>query len=356
MQAITVDGKSAASLKTIDTPRVGPGMILVKVQAVALNPTDWKHLDFFGNKDTTLGSDFVGTVVEKAPDAGDLVSVGDRVAGSVHGGAHVGFGAFAEYLVTYPAAVTAVPSSFQDLDAAGLGVGGFTALFGLFQPKHLGLPSPSTTSLPPVDPSLKVLVWSGATSVGQFAIQAARAAGAYVIATASPKNHEWLKSLGASETFDYADPQTPEAIAAQHPDLAHAFDTFSEKGSHEACARALTKNGPSKLVAILPFNPESVAAANAQVKPTFLLLYTTSGKETRMFGGVFDEAYCQEDKAYMAKMGSADRGLFYQLLNSGIVKPNRLMPQEGGLTKVLEGLDLLRHNKVSGQKLVYRFA
>ena len=169
MQAVIVQGKSKAELQKVDTPQPGPGEILVKVSHVALNPTDWKHLDFFGVQGSTLGSDFVGTVVAKGQGADD-VQQGDRVAGCVHGGWTKGVGAFAEYLVTNAKAVVVVPSWIDDEHAPNLGVGGVSAFFGLFQPKHLGLPEPAVPlkSLPPVDQKRKVLVWSGATSVGQY--------------------------------------------------------------------------------------------------------------------------------------------------------------------------------------------
>lgn len=356
MQALIVNGKSDATVQTVDRPVLGPGMILVKVHANALNPTDWKHLDLFGVKGSTLGSDFMGTVQEMAPDAEPLVKVGERVAGTVHGGYTVGEGAFAEYVATYPQAVTSVPDAMSDTDAAGLGVGGFTALMGLFQPKHLGLPLPDAQRLPPVDSSRKLLVWSGATSVGQFVTQAARAAGMYVIVAASEKNHEWMKTLGASDTYDYRDTETPAKIAEKHPDLAYAFDTFSEKGSTESCAKAMSKTKDGRVVTILPFDAESVAAVNPKVKPSFLLMYTVSGEETRIFGHVFDKAYCEEDRDFFGKLARGKQGLFHQLLQNGLVKPNRTSPQQGGREAIHRGLDLLRHNKVSGEKLVYAYS
>ncbi|EEB88317.1 hypothetical protein MPER_13912, partial [Moniliophthora perniciosa FA553] len=42
---------------------------------------------------------------------------------------------------------------------------------------------------------IMILIWGGATSVGQFAIQLAKTAGLQIVTTASPKNHELLKSL-----------------------------------------------------------------------------------------------------------------------------------------------------------------
>ena len=176
--------------------------------------------------------------------------------------------------MTLPEYVVAVPDSMSDEEASGLGVAGVTAIFGLFQNKHLSLPEPSGTELPPVDPKLKVLVWSGASSVGQFVIQMARAIGAYVIVTASAKHLDWLKSLGASEVYEYSNSETPKRIAEAHPDLKYAFDTYSMNGSQAACAASMSKTEAGKIVSILPFDHGTVTEANPMAKCTFLLLYT----------------------------------------------------------------------------------
>ena len=356
MNAVIVQGLSNAAVKQVDVPRLAPGTIKVKVLANALNPTDWKHLDYIGHVGSTAGSDFVGTVVEKAPDAGTTIQVGDRVAGCVHGGWEVGVGSFADYLVTVPEGVVVVPDAMKSEEAAGLGVGGYTALFGLFQDKHLGLPEPTSMNVPPVDPKLKVLVWSGASSVGQFAIQLARLIGAYVIVTASKKHEAWLKSLGASEVHDYADAETPKRISDAHPDLKYAFDTYSANDSQALIASILTKTEESKIVSILPFDEARVKEANPKTKVTYLLLYTVSGERTELFGGVFEEDYCKQDAQYMAKMASGKNGLYYKVLSSGVVKPNRTSVQSGGLSGVFQGMDAMRQNKVSGEKLVYPHA
>lgn len=352
MKAWIVQDKGFADLQQTETPKVDPTGILVKVHNVALNPTDWKHLDFFGFKGTTLGSDFVGTVVEKGKDCQSGIAVGERVAGWVHGGTRVGTGAFAEYLATYPEAVIKVPENVSDELAAGLGIPGFTAYMGLYQSKHLGLepPSPKLDSLPPVNNSKKLLVWSGATSVGQFVIQFARASGYYVIATASPKNNEFLKSLGASEVYDYRDEQTPEKIAEAHPDLTLAFDTYSEHGSIEACGRTLPKSQASKLVTILPISSD-LSSVNNQVRATFFLMYSAEGEAFELFNKSCSKKEAQEDRQFMASFVNSD--VFTNLLSNGLIKPDRTEPQSGGLPAIPSGLDRLRYNKVSGEKLTY---
>lgn len=68
-------------------------------------------------------------------------------------------------------------------------------------------------------PSLISVSRAGSTAVGQFAIQLGRLSGYRVITTASPKNHDFVKSLGADEAYDYKDESTPDKIREAHPKL-----------------------------------------------------------------------------------------------------------------------------------------
>jgi hypothetical protein len=75
-----------------------------------------------------------------------------------------------------------------------------TAACGLFQKDFLALQHPS---VPPRPTGKTLLVWGGSTSVGSNAIQLAVAAGYEVVSTASPRNYDYLRKLGASQVFDY---------------------------------------------------------------------------------------------------------------------------------------------------------
>ena len=55
--------------------------------------------------------------------------------------------------------------------------------------------------------------------MGQWAIQLAHVSGYKVITTASPKNHQLLKDMGASDVYDYRDESTPEKISSKYPNL-----------------------------------------------------------------------------------------------------------------------------------------
>ena len=75
-----------------------------------------------------------------------------------------------------------------------------TAACGLFQKDYLALQYPT---VPPKPTNKALLIWGSSTSVGCNAIQLAVSAGYEVITTASSKNFEYLKKLGASQVFDY---------------------------------------------------------------------------------------------------------------------------------------------------------
>ncbi|KAI3620092.1 hypothetical protein CBS9595_002059 [Malassezia furfur] len=350
MDAWVVQGKGSAKIERINVPKPGSKEILVKVVSMGLSPADWKHLDVLGVQGTILGSDFVGTVAEKGAECDSDLKLGERVAGWVHGAIHDGIGAFAEYLKTSPDSVIRVPDNISDSLAAGLGITSFTAYMALYQSKNLGLTPPPADidRLPPIDPAKKLLVWSGASSVGQFLVQLARTSGCYVIATASLRHADFLKSLGASpEVYDYREPNVADAIAQAHPDLVMAVDAYSEKGSSALCARALSKTQSSRLVTLL--YDGDVREVNPRVHATFFLLYTTEGEAMDLFFKSCTHAEAQEDRHFMAAF--ARSGILTNLLARGLVKPNDAEAVPGGLRAVEAGVDRVRRGDVTGKKL-----
>lgn len=102
MKAVVIRGKEAKLERDRPLPRLRDDYILVKTEAVALNPTDWKHVAFgIGAEGGLVGCDFAGTVVEVGKDVTKKWNKGDRIAGVAHGGnkAEPQDGAFSEYIV-----------------------------------------------------------------------------------------------------------------------------------------------------------------------------------------------------------------------------------------------------------------
>ena len=187
----------------------GKNEIVVKNHAVAVNPVDWfkqltGNLMFSWIKyPSILGSDVAGEVVEVG-EAVSRFSVGDRVLGHALGMSKErntpAEGAFQAYTVLLDYMAAPIPNAMSYESAAVLPLGVSTAACGLFQKDYLALQHPSISPKPT---GKTLLVWGGSTSVGSNAIQLAVAAGYEVITTASPRNFDYVRRLGASQVFDY---------------------------------------------------------------------------------------------------------------------------------------------------------
>jgi NADPH:quinone reductase-like Zn-dependent oxidoreductase len=130
-----------------------------------------------------------------------------------------------------------------------------TAASGLYLPQYLGLPYLPSSNPKPTGKTL--LIWGGASSVGATTIQLAVASGIEVITTASPVNHDFVKSLGASVVFDYRSPSVVEDIVKELEgrDFAGVYDAISEEPSFKPIAETLTRLGQQvKIAVVLPWN------------------------------------------------------------------------------------------------------
>ncbi|MGH3645532.1 MAG: zinc-binding alcohol dehydrogenase family protein [Mycobacterium sp.] len=183
--------------------------VVVRVRAVAVNPIDgmpgfaYRLILPWLTFPAVVGCDVAGEVVEVGSDVTRL-RPGDRVVG-IAGGIErdrnrAAEGAFQRYAVLVQYMVAPIPDELPFEQAAVLPLAMSTAATGLFQQDHLGLALPTIDA---VDRGQTVLVWGGSTSVGINAIQLARNAGYRVIATSSPRNFDYLRSLGAVATVDY---------------------------------------------------------------------------------------------------------------------------------------------------------
>lgn len=170
MKALKIVSAGHAAVQDVPLPKLRPDYVLVKTRFVALNPTDWKHLDKLPQPGATLGCDYSGTVVEVGPQVKKSWKKGDRIAGFCHGAnaVQVEDGAFAEYLVAKGDVMMKVPARMSDEDAATLGVGITTVGQGLYQ--NLGLPLPDK----PAKEKFPVLIYGGSTATGALAIQYAK--------------------------------------------------------------------------------------------------------------------------------------------------------------------------------------
>ncbi|HWU74676.1 MAG TPA: zinc-binding alcohol dehydrogenase family protein, partial [Sphingomonas sp.] len=189
-------------------PSPRKGEIAVLVRAVAVNPMD-RLVQSLGNLIAPWidypfvpGSDVAGEVIAIGADVARF-RVGDRVLGYAAGadkGHRSAEGGFQTRVILQAHMSSPIPEFLSFEQAAVLPLGLSTAASSLFECDLLALDHPSGR---PAPNGTAVLIWGGSTSVGSNAIQLAVAAGYDVITTASPRNFDYVRRLGASHAFDY---------------------------------------------------------------------------------------------------------------------------------------------------------
>ncbi len=262
----TFGGPDVLTLDEVDLPQPGPGEVLVQVAAAGINPVDavvragryrprdGVHADTvdlsesgFATPPFTLGWDVAGTVVAVGPEVSHLNSTAREARSQGEGVAarearsqapehhapldegvaardarsqapehHAALGpgdevlgllAFpalaathAEYVVASVNELVRKPAGLSFEAAGALPLAGLTAWQAL-------------VGIGAVGPGHRVLVHAGAGGVGHLAVLIAKAKGAYVIATASAGNHDFVRELGADEVIDYRAVDFTTAVA-----------------------------------------------------------------------------------------------------------------------------------------------
>jgi NADPH:quinone reductase-like Zn-dependent oxidoreductase len=233
-------------------PNPGPDDIVVKNHALAINPIDHAQAasGFLIKPDSypvVLGSDVAGEVHAVGSNVSKF-KPSDRVAG------HCWFfstqkaqdGAFQLYTQVPAKNAALIPEKVEFKDGAVLPLAVDTASAGLH--KVLGLPYPALDA----KKSGKVLlVYGASSSVGCLAAQLAVNAGIRVLATASPRNHDFVKSLGADGVFDYKSNTLVDDIvkAAGSDEFVGIYDAIAVESSFAHDKAILEKLGSGALAA-----------------------------------------------------------------------------------------------------------
>jgi NADPH2:quinone reductase len=175
----------------VDKPTPRNNEVLVKVYATSVNPADCgMRQGIFGPRvklPAILGFDVSGVVEAVGENVKDF-QVGNEVYYSI---AHdEGGGANAEYHVANESTIAKKPTNISHLEAASVPVAGGTAWAALITRADIKVGE-------------TVLIHGGAGGVGTFAIQIAKAAGAYVYTTCGGYDTDFVKSIGADRAIDY---------------------------------------------------------------------------------------------------------------------------------------------------------
>ena len=341
MKAIALQGdKKVAYVTDRAEPKLRPDYVLVDVKAVALNPTDWKHVygDGLNIAGLLSGCDYAGVVADVGPDCQKAWKKGDRICGFAHGGNMLQpeDGAFAEKIVARSGAQMRIPKSMSFEDAAGMGVAALTVGQGLYQ--EMGLNWPNN----PIKNDEWILIYGGSSGMGTVGIEFMKLSGYKVVTTCSPRNFDMVKSFGADEVLDYNDPQSVDKIKQlTNNNLKLSWDTIGVDSSAEFCGKVLAAGGRHGIIG--PAKPQ-----RSDITVTFSLGYTAAGEPVKKSFAEFGAEKTTRDYEWMIKWIELVDGLLAQ----GKVKPHPTKVTQG-LENVIEGMHMLKDNKVSGQKLVY---
>ena len=195
MRTLRVNG-TATGLELVEgespQPQPGPAELLIRVYAAGVTPSELRwyptlHDRTGGERANAVpGHEFSGVVAGVGKEVGSL-ETGHEVFGMNDWFAD---GAMADYCVAAYSSVAPKPPRLTHVEAASVPIAGLTAWQGLFDRAAL-------------QPGERVLVHGGAGAVGVFAVQLARFRGAQVTATASARDLEFVRSLGADQVLDY---------------------------------------------------------------------------------------------------------------------------------------------------------
>jgi NADPH:quinone reductase-like Zn-dependent oxidoreductase len=342
---IVIMAQGDAQIAEVPVPQLKDDYILVTTRAVALNPTDWKHVDFMASPGARLGCDYAGIVeaVGKAVTKG--FKKGDGVAGPCYGAnaANHDTGTFGQHITVKGDLQIKIPDNLSFEEAATLGIGLTTASQALYQNLRLPLPDSKAKAGCPI------LIFGGSTATGALSIQLAKLSGAFVITTCSPRNFEYVKATGADVVLDYNSPTIVEDIkGAANNDLKYALDCISLESSVRICAGAIRESG-GQLALLQPAPDELVHSINKNVSSRMTIAYTVLGESIKV--GPHEVPAQAEDLEFGKTFWELARSLLEQRKLK--VHTPKVNPTGSGLEGMLEGLQRMRQGEISGNKWVY---
>jgi NADPH:quinone reductase-like Zn-dependent oxidoreductase len=319
------------------TPSPGPNELLIEVKPIALNPIDYYQRDYgyptIACYPSVLGSDIAGIVISTGSSVGsDPPQPGTRVAAFapcffVQGAPD--YGAFKMRVLVPAVNMVPLPQEMSFNEAALLPMAvltGWSAFHSIGYARDTKYTAGDKQGL---------LVWGGASSIGSAMVQMATLMGFRVYATASPKHHEYLKTLGASKVFDYRDEDVVgKIVKAAREDGVTIQTGYDAAGQLQSCLdilKELKGEGTAKLASAIPLSADSPKMEGVEVR--FVQAPAGEEERTEFFRFVF-------------------RVWLKERLEKGEFVPSPKIKVIGkGLESLQKGLDELKQG-VSGVKLV----
>jgi len=276
----------------LNDPIPGTGEVLIRIHAAGVNPADTKirkglFLQRIPHAFPVIpGWDAAG-VIEKNGDGATLFKPGDEVYAYCRKPV-VQFGAYAERIVLPETQIALKPKTMTFEEAASVPLAALTAWQSLMDAAGLKA-------------GQSVLIHAGAGGVGGFAIQIAKHAGAFVIATASRRNHDYVRGLGADMIIDYTEIDFRDALLdAYSKGVDVAFDTVG--GDVQSRSGDVVRTG-GVLVSLLAFKDEAALKSKGiQVRYVFV---APNREQLGIITGLIDQGKIKSHLAAVLPLSNA---------------------------------------------------
>ena len=279
-------GPEVLTYEDAPRPQPGAGEVLIRVHAAGVNPVDRAIREGYFKERLQYKLPFVpgwdvAGVVETVGSGVTRLKPGDEVYGRTDLARE---GSYAEYMVARESEIALKPKSIDFVTAAAIPLAALTAWQALFDN---GSSAGQT-----------VLIHGAAGGVGHFAVQLAKIKGARVIATASQRNQEFLRSLGADQVIDYN--------TTRFEDVVHDVDMVLDTITGETADRSyqVIKKGGIYVSILRPPSEEKAAARGVRTGHTFVRADVAQSRRNRKARG-FREAQGLDRKSVSSPEAAA---------------------------------------------------
>ncbi|TFK26782.1 GroES-like protein [Coprinopsis marcescibilis] len=353
--ATTAPGRVEALQAPIPQPKEAD-QVLIKAEYTSLTPFDVYQADLgwhVNNYPLSLGTNVGGKVAKVGSGVTDL-SEGDRVVAFAYVPGNKGL---QEYSIHPRSVITKIPDDLPLEKATTVPDNVITGFYTLFS--QLGLPFseefPPTEA--PQNADRPILIYGGGATSGQYMVELLKLAKyTNVVAVASPKHTDYLRGLGAKAVVDYRSPSFVDDVATAFGGDGKAelvADCISLDSTFGAIAKVIRPGG--SLAFLAPLKHKGVGNLTGEEGE---LLFEVPEELTKLFHNdvkficVRTFLY-QQDKRLTNTLAPV---IIARLLRDKLITPNRIILLDKGhlLERTNDALELLRENKVSGEKVVIK--
>jgi len=348
----------AGDIQTLQLPteKPGPDELLVRVLYCTVGPVDLYKV-YFGlpglEYPSVLGASFSAEVVETGVGVEGFTK-GDKVF-SCPFSPLAKSGGIQEYAVVDKYSVAKLPDNVTAEEAAGIPDNFVSAYWTIFSPICLGFPEPASYPIttPPASASAGILIWGAGSSVGQYIVQTLSITGyTNIIAVASSRNHDFLRSLGATAFADYHSLTVVDDILKLGP-IKYAIDTISDEDKSLKFIAKVLRQG-STFAFLLPIK-EGQGSSSTPMSSLSLKHQMDIKFEDDVNVVPVATIFYQKDPVWKERLQPK---VMPDLVGKGLIRPNQHRLVEGAmlLERTQKAFDIFKRGEATAERLVVKIA